>query len=175
MLIRPAAPDDLDQLAALASRSVASLSSGFYDAAQTQSAAECITVPDADLIADATLFVALIESRIVGCGAWSKRNKLYTGSGSKAGSSEWLDPTTEPARIRAFFVDPDFARQGIARRIYEACRESAMREGFKGFTLMATLPGVPFYERLGFVAEDSVELDLVDGIKLPAVRMGIRF
>ncbi len=173
MLIRPAVSDDTDELAALASRAVAGLSSGFYDASQIQSASECITVPDADLIADGTMFVADVEGRIVGCGAWSKRKKLYTGSGAKAGSSAWLDPATDPARIRAFFVDPEFARQGIARKIYEACREGAVREGFTRLALMATLPGVPCYERLGFAAEQPVELDLTDGTNLPAVQMGI--
>jgi GNAT superfamily N-acetyltransferase len=175
MVIRPVVPDDSDALAHLARRSVAGLSLGFYDADQTQSAAECITTPDADLIADGTMFVAVFEGRIVGCGAWSKRRKLYTGSAEKPGSSAWLDPAKEPARIRAFFVDPDFARQGIARKIYEACRDAAVHEGFERFELMATLPGVPFYERLGFSAEEAVELDLTDGSKLPAVRMGTCF
>jgi GNAT superfamily N-acetyltransferase len=172
MLIRPAVAEDREALASLASRAVEGLSTGFYDAAQTRSAAECITIPDEDLISDGTLFVAVVEGRIVGCGAWSKHRKLYTGSGDAADSSAWLDPKIEPARIRAFFVDPEFARQGIARRIYEACQESAQLAGFKRFELMATLPGVPLYERLGFIAEESVELNLTDGTKLPAVRMG---
>ncbi len=129
--------------------------------------------PTQILIADGTLFVAVIEGRVVGCGAWSKRQKLYTGSERQESGSAWLDPSKEPARIRAFFVDPDFARQGIARRLFRACQDDAVREGFKRFELMATLPGVPLYESLGFVADEAVDLDLVDGTKLPAVHMEI--
>jgi len=173
MLIRRAVAEDADELTALAIRAVLELSSEFYSASQIESAAECITVPDDDLIADGTLFVAVVDGRIVGGGGWSKRRKLYTGSKNDAGFGAWLNPETEPARIRAFFVDPLFTRRGIARKLYGVCRDSVVREGFKRLELMATLPGVALYERLGFAAEESVELNLVDGTKLPAVRMGI--
>lgn len=173
MLLRKAVFGDLDELAALARRAVLGLSSGFYDSDQARSASDCITAPDTDLIADQTLFVAIVENRIVGCGGWSKRRKLYTGSAPAEGPCDWLDPETRPARIRAFFVDPNFARRGIARALYEACRDQALEAGFKRFELMATLPGVPFYENLGFISEGATNLELVDGKSLPAVGMGI--
>lgn len=171
MLVRPAKIEDLEEIADLARRAVRALSAGFYDPNQTASAMECITAPDFDLLADGTLHVASQGNRIVGCGAWSKSRKLYTGSEAEEDASKWLDPAIDPARIRAFFVEPDFARQGIARRLYETCKSQAQLGGFRRFELMATLPGVPLYKSLGFEELESVQLLLTDGTKLPAVRM----
>lgn len=37
---------------------------------------------DMQLVEDATYFVHEADGEIVACGGWSRRNKLYTGSGS---------------------------------------------------------------------------------------------
>lgn len=146
---------------------------GFYSAAQTQSAAQYLTVPDEDLIADGTLYVAEIDGQLAGVGGWSSRRKLFTGSdGQELLREERLDPSIDAARIRAFFVSGDFARRGVARRLYEACEAAAMESGFRRLTLMATLPGVPLYRALGFEEVKTVEIDLPDGTGLPCVEMG---
>lgn len=171
--IRPATRRDIEALNSLARRSVAVLSSPFYNEAQIKSAAECITAPDSDLIDDGTLYVAFMGDSIVGCGGWSKRKKLYTGSDSNPGEAEYVDPKSDPARIRAFFVDPDHAGIGVAKAILNKCLEQAADAGFKRLELMATLPGVPFYRNCGFTDMGPAQLQLTDGSLLPCHRMGI--
>jgi GNAT superfamily N-acetyltransferase len=148
----------------------------FYSPAQTANAARYLTVPDEDLIADGTLYVAEIDGQLAGVGGWSGRRKLFTGSvGQELLREERLNPATEPARIRAFFVAGQFARRGVARRLYEVCEAAALSAGFRSLTLMATLPGVPLYRALGFEEGRRVEIELPDGTYLPGVEMGKTF
>jgi GNAT superfamily N-acetyltransferase len=82
-----------------------------------------------------------------------------------------LDPATEPARIRAFFVAPGWARRGIGGRLLDVCYVAAEAEGFTSFELMATLPGVPLYARYGFREVERVTDRLPSGVVLEFVRM----
>ncbi len=153
-------------------RSVEALGPKFYTPAETASAAKFLTIPDPDIIGDRTYFVAVADGAIVGCGGWSRRRKLFTGSSSQEElSAEWLDPARDRAKIRAMFVEPGFARQGIGEQIYLACEQSALDFGFTGLELMGTLPGVPFYRRMGFVEDGPENVELSDGSLLPCVRM----
>ena len=61
-----------------------------------------------------------------------------------------LLPEADAARIRAFFVAPEHARRGIGRLILATCAQAAQDGGFSRLELMATLPGVPFYQAMGF-------------------------
>src|SRR5690242_997133 len=110
--IRPANYDDVDELTLLARSSVEQLSQGYYTPDQIRSAVACITSPDLDLIQDASLFVAVAHGKVVGCGGWSSRKKLYTGNAGSADDSERLDPGKDPAKIRAFFISPEMAGKG---------------------------------------------------------------
>ena len=56
--------------------------------------------------------------------------------------------------------------------LIEHCEAVARAAGFARTELMATLPGVPFYERLGYRALESVDHPLPDGSHAPFVRMG---
>ena len=115
-----------------------------------------------------------LPSRIVACGGWSGRTKLFSGprSQDEAGSSDGrLDPTIDPARIRAMFVDPAHARRGLGRQILEASEADASRAGFRTFELMATLPGVPLYRACGYEEIERVTIELPDGTQLDCIRM----
>jgi len=170
--IRPARPEDVDSIRRVMIESAAVLSAGFYSDQEAADAATYLTIPDPDIIADGTYFVAESSEAVVGCGGWSMRKKLFTGSaGQEAISAERLDPAIDPARIRAFFVLPDYARQGVASAIYRECESAARGKGFRRLELMATLPGVPLYDRLGFIAGERVAIDLPNGRSLPGVRM----
>ena len=169
--LRPATPHDLPALQALIPLSVRGLSHGYYTDAQVESAIRHVFGPDTQLIADETYFVAEAGAEIVGCGGWSRRRTLYGGDQSKAGEDEILDPGSDPARIRAFFVHPDWARQGIGSRLLHTCSQAAREAGFHRLELMATLPGEALYEALGFAAKERVETVLPDGIVIAFVRM----
>src|SRR5262245_6528083 len=100
---------------------------------------------DRQLIDDGTYFVAEQPGGIVGCGGWSRRKALFGGDRSRMAVDTLIDPKRDPARVRAFFVHPDWARQGIGRCILKACEEAILKSGFKSIELVATLAGEPLY------------------------------
>jgi GNAT superfamily N-acetyltransferase len=169
--LRLATPDDLPALRALIPASVRGLSQGFYTPEQVESAIRYVFGPDTQLIADGTYFAAEEDGILAGCGGWSRRRTLYGGDQMKDVDDPPLDPATEAARIRAFFVHPDRARRGVGSAIMNACRDAAARAGFQRLELMATLPGVPLYRAFGFQARERVENTLPDGVVVPFVRM----
>ena len=169
--IRPATDADLAALRALIPAAVRGLSRGFYSDAQIESAIAHLFGPDTQLIADATYLVAEIDGALAGCGGWSRRATLYGGDQWKGAADPLLDPATDAARIRAFFVHPDFARRGVGSAILRACAAAAAAAGFRSLELVATLPGEPLYRAHGFEARERTEAVLPDGMKLPVVRM----
>jgi GNAT superfamily N-acetyltransferase len=170
-VIRAATHADLPVLRELIPLSVRALSGDHYSAAQIESAIVHLFGPDTQLIADRTYFVAEEEGAIVGCGGWSRRRTLYGGDQTKGAEDPLLDPAREPARIRAFFVHPGWARRGVGSRILEACALAARAAGFRELELAATLPGEPLYRAFGFEARERLEAPLPDGLSLPIVRM----
>jgi N-acetylglutamate synthase-like GNAT family acetyltransferase len=170
-MIRKAVRADIPAIERVMRASVAGLGASYYDPQQIASAVEQITVPDVQLIDDDTFFVVEEEGRIIACGGWSKRKKLYTGSAEQASVDGLLDPATDAARIRAMFVDPAFARRGLGRLILQASEEDARRAGFRAFELMATLPGVPLYAACGYEQFEETTIDLADGMRIGGVRM----
>ena len=151
--------------------SILSLFPHFYDARQTASAAVYIGRLDSTLIEDGTYFVHEVGDEIVACGGWSRRDKLYTGSGDADGDARLLDPATEPARVRAMFVRDDWTRRGLGRAILDACERAARDEGFRTLALMATLPGEPLYRAFGFREVGRSMVTMPDGVEIEGVAM----
>lgn len=118
-ILRPATPDDVAALQELIARSGRGLSAGFYTEAQIEGLVRLVFGVDTQLIADGTYFLIESEGRPVACGGWSRRRTLYGGDQHKRGPDPLLDPASEPARIRAFFVAPEMARRGFATRLLE--------------------------------------------------------
>ena len=171
MRVRVATIADIPALRALIARSVRELSTGFYTAAQIEAALVAVFGVDTQLIADGTYYVIESPTGFAAAGGWSFRRTLYGGDQMKGASDPRLDAATEPARIRAFFVDPDWARRGLARELYAECSCAARAAGFRSFELMATLPGEPLYFALGFGVLERTTVPLGDGVELPLVRM----
>jgi GNAT superfamily N-acetyltransferase len=169
--LRLATHADIPALQALIARSGRELSVGFYSPEQAEAITVHVFGVDTQLIDDGTYFTIEDAGAIVACGGWSGRRTLFGGDQHKHGADNRLDPATEPARIRAFFVDPAHARQGLARRILEACLHAAREAGFASIELAATLPGEPFYVRYGFEADERFEITLPGNIQVPLVRM----
>jgi GNAT superfamily N-acetyltransferase len=156
-IIRPALAGEAAALTALIRRSAAALSKGYYDDAAIAAASDHVFGVDRELIADGTYLVAEDEAgTLLGCGGWSRRETLFGGDQAAGRSSRLLDPGSEAARIRAFFVAPEAARRGVAAALLARCEGEAGAAGFARLALMATLPGVPFYDRHGFVAGAAV-------------------
>jgi predicted N-acetyltransferase YhbS len=169
--VRRARHDDVAAIEQLIERSVRALSVAYYGPAQVESALAYMFGVDSQLIDDGTYHVVETDGALAAAGGWSRRRTLFGGDQWKHGADEPLDAAREPARIRAFFVEPAWARQGLGRTLFETCLEEARRAGFRRLELMATLPGEPLYSALGFSADERVELALPDGTIVPLVRM----
>ncbi len=158
-------------MAELMRASILSLFPRFYDARQTASAAVYIGDLDLTLVEDGTYFVHEAGDELVACGGWSRRDKLYTGSGDADDDARLLDPRTEPARVRAMFVREDWTRRGLGRAILESCERAARAEGFRTLALMATLPGEQLYRAFGFRELGRSMLTMPDGVEIEGVAM----
>jgi N-acetylglutamate synthase-like GNAT family acetyltransferase len=169
--IRKAKTEDIPEIERVMRESLTGIGSRTYDARQIASSLENIAHLDRDLINDRTYFVAEADGEIVGCGGWSRRSKLYAGSAPSGDESRLLDPATEPARVRAMFVVPEWERRGIGRRILMLCEDEARREGFRTVELMAMLSGRAMYDACGYTAVEDLAPPLADGTPLPLTRM----
>jgi len=163
--------EDREAIKELIAQSARYLSREHYDDAQIDAAIATVFGVDTDLIEDGTYFVAESAGSLVGCGGWSRRKTLFGGDQFATRDKGYLDPASEPAKIRAFFIHPDHARKGIARAILTRCEDEARAHGFHALELMATLPGIAFYKSCGFSEQGSFDLDLAAGIKLELVPM----
>ena len=172
--VRVAEAGDVPALRELIEASVLGLQTADYSAAQLERALRTVYGVDTQLIADGTYFAAEESGTdvLAGCGGWSKRKTLYGGDQFAGREDSLLDAATDAAKIRAFFVHPEWARRGVGGMILEACEEAAWAAGFRRLEMGATLTGVPFYRAKGYVELESAEVALGDGMTLPIVRMG---
>ena len=172
-MLRPAQRADIPALHDLIARSGRALSAGYYSSPQADAITRYVFGVDTQLIEDQTYFVIEQEDRVVACGGWSKRRTLFGGDQTKSGLDLLLDPTKEPARIRAFFVEPSMARRGFGRQLMAACVTASKQAGFHSLELVSTLPGEPLYLASGFAVQERFELDLPGGIRVPVSRMSM--
>jgi GNAT superfamily N-acetyltransferase len=168
--IRAAKPDDVPALDALIAASARILSRGFYDEAQSEAAIKHVFGVDSVLVGDGSYFIAESDANLAGCGGWSKRATLFGGDRYAVRQSGLLNPVTQPAKIRAFFVHPSFARCGVGTALLKTSEVAAMVAGFSSAELMATLPGAPFYAAHGYVPTGEHELEL-DGVLVRFIPM----
>jgi GNAT superfamily N-acetyltransferase len=169
--LRLASADDIPQLETLIEHSVRELQAPYYSIAQMDGALGTVFGVDRQLIRDETYFVVEKEGAILAAGGWSKRESLFGSDAARAKEDALLDPSRHPARVRAFFVQPEFARRGLARAILAACEEAIRVAGFRRIELGATLPGVPFYRAFDYQESARLEIPLANGLSLPIVRM----
>ncbi len=169
--VRPAQLDDIPVLEKLIPVSARVLQAEHYSTAQIEGALGTVFGVDTQLILDGTYYVAVAAGKIVGCGGWSRRKTLYGGDAAKTGDDPLLDPKTEPARIRAFFVDPEWTRQGVGRRILRTSEAAAIAAGFQQFDIVATLAGEPLYLRFGYTVNERFSIPLPNGETMPAARL----
>ena len=171
MIIRLATMNDREAISELIAASARQLSREHYNDAQIEAAIAHVFGVDSNLIEDGTYFVAESSDGLIGCGGWSRRKNLFGGDQYSARDAGYLDPQSEPARIRAFFIHPAHARKGIARAILSTCETEAQTHGFRALELMATLPGIAFYESCGFRKIGDYDLELTVDVKLELVPM----
>jgi GNAT superfamily N-acetyltransferase len=186
--LRIATAADMEAIRSLIAASVRGLQHEYSEGQREQALASVFT-PDTQLIADATYYVLepaegsvpeppegsgpeKPDGALAACGGWSWRKTLYGGDHHHASrDAARLDPATDAAKIRAFFVHPRWSRRGLGTRLLRACEQAAWDAGFRRCEMGATLSGVPLYERHGYRRVAEILVDLPDGERLPVVRM----
>jgi GNAT superfamily N-acetyltransferase len=184
--LRLAVPEDVPVLRDLIEASVRGLQTEDYTPAQIEGALKTVFGVDSQLIADGTYIVAEAESgaddragtanaspglMIVGCGGWSKRKTLYGSDRWTGREDALLDPPRDAAKIRAFFIHPDWARRGVGSVILKACEDAAKSAGFTRYEMGATLTGAKLFGAKGYVAVKPISIPLVNGESLPVIHM----
>jgi N-acetylglutamate synthase-like GNAT family acetyltransferase len=170
--LRQAVLADVDSIRALIDASVRGLAKRIYTDEQIEHSIRSVFGVDGTLIADGTYFVAESDGEIVGCGGWSKRRTLFGASEYESSRDDsLLDPSVDAAKIRAFFVHPNAARQGVGTAILDLCEAAAIGEGFRAAEMMATLPGVPLYTARGYRELESVDVPLDNNESIVCIRM----
>jgi GNAT superfamily N-acetyltransferase len=169
--LRKAVPADIPALNALIARSARGLSAADYRSEQIEGALRGAFGVDSQLLADETYFVVEDAGQLVGCGGWSFRATLFGGDARAGRDASSLDPQTQAAKIRAFFVDPDHARRGIGSLLLDRCEKEARAHGFARVELMATLPGVKLYAARGYAGSAQVQYDVGSGERIEFIPM----
>jgi N-acetylglutamate synthase-like GNAT family acetyltransferase len=170
-IIRKATLADRPAITELIKDSARGLSRTDYTDAQIEGAIATVFGVDTNLIIDGTYFVAESAGELIGCGGWSKRKTLFGGDQYSSRDAGGLDPKIEPAKIRAFFIHPGHARQGIGRSILETCEHEARACGFQSLELMSTLPGLKLYRACGYDGDERVELEVGEGVTIGLLPM----
>jgi GNAT superfamily N-acetyltransferase len=171
LIVRPAQAAERGALDALIALSARKLGRAHYSDEELDHAIGTVFGIDTDLIADQTYLVAEIDGALAGCGGWSRRATLFGADAFADRDPARLDPARDAAKIRAFFVHPDWTRRGVGRAIYDRCEVEARAAGFKRLELMATLGGVPLYSDLGFTGGAPIRHPLGDGLSMEFVPM----
>jgi GNAT superfamily N-acetyltransferase len=169
--LRRARPSDVPILERLIAESARGLSRDDYTDAQIEAALGTAWSVDSELIHDGTYFAAEAAEDIVACGGWGRRKTLFGGDRQAGRQSGLLDPSRDAARIRAFFVRPDWARHGIGSLLLERCEAEALAHGFRAAELLATLPGCRLYAAFGYVGDERVAYPLPGGLTIDFVPM----
>jgi len=169
--LRTALMTDCKPIERLIAVSIRKLGALDYSAEEIESALTSVFGLDTQLIADKTYFIVESSGLIVACGGWSFRETLFGSDAEQNRDPQRIDPSVGAARIRAFFVDPEYSRMGIGSMIMQHCEQEALHVGFRKLELMATLPGIKLYKKHGFVAGDPILYPLGNQLTIKFVPM----
>ncbi len=126
---------------------------------------------DTQLVRDGTYFLVYVNNDLAACGGWSFRKTLFGSDNDDSRDAATLDPTTDAARIRAFFVRPIYSRQGIGSALLKRCETEARKAGFRSLSLGSTLPGQRLYAAHGFIPAKPIDHDRGDGTLMQVIPM----
>jgi GNAT superfamily N-acetyltransferase len=170
-LLRLAEASDVPAINELTARSIRALHEGIYGQEIIDESIRHAYGVDWQLIVDRTYFVAMSGGSIAGAGGWSFRHTIAGAHGPHDPPAALLDAVSNAARMRAFYIDPAYARSGIGSLILNQSEQAAVRAGFFDAELTSTLPAVPFYAALGYQVEQDFALKLPSGSHLKLILM----
>ena len=167
--ITNAKSQDEPEISALMDRAIRELQADYLTPDQVDASFAGMGL-DTQLIEDGTYFCVRDRGVLVGCGGWSMRATLHGGDHSADRDITLLNPSKDPARIRAMYTHPDHIKRGIGRRVIETSEAAARKHGFKSMTMAATLAGAPFYKKCGYHIEAEWE-DTNGAVPVPLYTM----
>lgn len=170
--LRTATHADIPALQEVIAASTRKLSAE-YTAEQNEAALDYIYGVDTELLQDRSYFVVECNNAISACGGWSRRKTLFGGDKFAAREAGYLNPATDAAKIRAFFVHPDHARRGLGKMLLAHCEAQARAHGFMAAEMMATLPGIKLYAAMGYreIEPFTFTFTAPNGVSVPFVKM----
>ncbi|MEM7120177.1 MAG: GNAT family N-acetyltransferase [Pseudomonadota bacterium] len=138
---------------------------GFYTTNEIRSYLREIGTFDMALIEDGTYYVVELDGHVIGCGGWSARTT------PRAVDDADIDVRSATPRIRAMFVDPRHARNGVGRAMMAHIEQAIRNAGYDTVVLTAMLSGVAFYHALRYrkIADNPVTLP--SGVSLFSIDM----
>lgn len=165
--LRLAQLNDVDEISQLIQLSARKLGAKYYDDNTIEIALTGAFGVDTQLIKDHTYYIITQNQTMIACGGWSFRQTLFGSDDTKIRNPKKLDPKIDAAKIRAFFIHPKFARQGLGNILLDECESQALNYGFSKCQLMSTLSGIDFYKKNGYQGDEYIyyEMDKVSKIK----------
>ncbi|HHF7366751.1 TPA: GNAT family N-acetyltransferase [Legionella bozemanae] len=170
-MIRNVLIDEIKTLNQLIKYSARELSQEDYTSQEIEGAIHFIFGVDKELIKDQTYYAIEKKGNVIACGGWSKRKTLFGGDQCSAREEGFLNPQTDYAKIRAFFVHPNHARQGLGKMLLKYCEQQALFHGFTKMEMMATLPGAKLYEFCGYQIIEPQYFPLPNGTHFKMLKM----
>ncbi|MGD9671779.1 MAG: GNAT family N-acetyltransferase [Hyphomicrobiaceae bacterium] len=132
--------------------------------------AEAGTMP-ADLLSDGRLFVLEHRGDIIATGGWRWR----TDDGSAVTGLQMDEPRSvgplggTHAEIAAIYVDPFFARIGLATWLIACLEDDIRRTGLTEARIVTTLTGLPLCQKNGYRPFRLIPIVLDDGTEFQTV------
>ncbi len=153
MAIRPATAADLPVLHQIAARAVRELLSGVYSAEQLD-AAEAVGVYEVEpeLVDAGTYWVIEIDGTVVAGSGWSPGGSLRPDQKTSV-------PVTGAA-MRATYVEPRWARHGLATLLARTTETAARIAGFTRFDALCTPASEALRRTLGYRLVERVNTPL---------------
>lgn len=161
--LRPATSQDIGSISELIKLSAQQLGGKFYDTDTIKWALTGAFGVDTQLIKDKSYYVITDKQQLVGCGGWSFRKTLFGSDSNNLRDPDKLNPQTDAAKIRAFFIHPSYARMGLGKVLLETCENEAKKHEFTRTELMSTLSGIQFYKKNGYIGSEYINHDMGQG------------
>jgi GNAT superfamily N-acetyltransferase len=166
-VIRRARIADRERLRRMQAHSLRVLGRGDYSDAEIETFLAHASTMDDFLLQEGTYYIIEIDGCVAASGGWSRRVPHLGGSHPPA---HVIEAPLVPW-IRSVFVDPRFARRGLARRLMELAEREAAFSGYRQFQLAATITGIPFYRSLGYAEAGPADVPLPGGLRFRLVTM----
>ena len=97
------------------------------------------------------IFVGEVDGRVVATAYMQAIGKV---------PRPWPNPSW--GYVTTVFTRPEFRDKGVGGAVLRALIDHAREEGMEGLLLWPSERSVPFYERLGFRRDETLELELPD-------------